>query len=323
MTKKNVFKAINWNDIPDPIDKEVWEKLTSQFWLDTRFPISNDISSWNSFSDGWKWLIMRNFAGLTLLDTLQSQVGALRMIPDAITPHEEAVFTNIAFMESVHAKSYSTIFQTLSTGKEIDRVFAWSEENVYLQRKAEIIMDFYEGADPLKRKIASTLLESFLFFSGFYLPLWLNSQGKLTQTADIIKFILKDESIHGWYIGQKFQTGFNKLSADEQEEMKDWTYEFLQELYDNEEKYTEDLYDEFDLTEDVKVYLRYNANKALQNLGFEALFDHEEINPMIRASLSLEAETHDFFSTTGTYVMGKTEATTDEDWEDEEFDEDF
>lgn len=323
MTKREVFKAINWNVIPDPLDKEVWDKLTANFWIDTRFPISNDLKSWHTFSDEWRWLILRNFAGLTLLDTLQSQVGAISMMPDATTPHEEAVLTNIAFMESVHAKSYSTIFQTLATGDEIDRVFKWSEENEYLQNKAHIIMDYYEGADPLKRKIASTLLESFLFFSGFYLPLWLNSQGKLTQTADIIKFIIRDEAIHGYYLGQKFQKGFEKLTPDEQEEMKDWTYEFLQELYDNEVRYTEDLYDEFDLTEDVKIYLRYNANKALQNLGFEALFEFEAINPVIRAGLSLETETHDFFSTTGSYTMGKTEATTDDDWGDDEFGDDF
>ena len=50
---------------------------------------------------------MRVFTGLTLLDTIQGTVGAVSLIPDAITPHEEAVYTNIAFMESVHAKSYS------------------------------------------------------------------------------------------------------------------------------------------------------------------------------------------------------------------------
>ena len=33
------------------------------------------------------------------------------------------------------------------------------------------------------------------------------------------------------------------------------------ELYDNEEQYIEDLYDELGLTEDVKKFLRYNAIK--------------------------------------------------------------
>lgn len=76
------------------------------------------------------------------------------MIADAATPYEEAVLTNIAFMESVHAKIDSSIFSTLCSTKEIDAAFDWSEANPYLQRKAQIIVDYYRSDDPLKRKAA-------------------------------------------------------------------------------------------------------------------------------------------------------------------------
>ena len=90
-------------------------------------------------------LTMRVFTGLTLLDTIQGTVGAVSLIPDALTPHEEAVYTNIAFMESVHAKSYSSIFSTLCSTEQIDAAFDWSENNEFLQKKAEIVLDYYEG----------------------------------------------------------------------------------------------------------------------------------------------------------------------------------
>lgn len=61
-----------------------------------------------------------------------------------------------------------------------------------------------------------------------------------------------------------------------------------------------------------------NANKALMNLGYEALFPPEmaDVNPAILAALSPNAdENHDFFSGSGSsYVMGKTVETEDEDW---------
>ena len=41
----------------------------------------------------------------------------------------------------------------------------------------------FQGDEPLKRKVASTLLESFLFYSGFYLPIYWSSKAKLTNTA--------------------------------------------------------------------------------------------------------------------------------------------
>ncbi|HWS51253.1 MAG TPA: class 1b ribonucleoside-diphosphate reductase subunit beta, partial [Microbacterium sp.] len=275
--------------------------------------------SWNTLTPDEQLLTMRVFTGLTLLDTVQATVGAVSLIPDAITPHEEAVYTNIAFMESVHAKSYSSIFSTLASTKEIDEAFRWSVENPNLQKKAQIVTDYYRGDDPLKRKVASTLLESFLFYSGFYLPMHWSSRAKLTNTADLVRLIIRDEAVHGYYIGYKFQRGLETLDQAKRDELKDYTFSLLYELYDNEVQYTQDLYDGVGLTEDVKKFLHYNANKALMNLGYEAMFPSSvtNVNPAILSALSPNAdENHDFFSGSGSsYVIGKAEATEDDDWD--------
>ncbi|QIK83983.1 class 1b ribonucleoside-diphosphate reductase subunit beta [Sanguibacter sp. HDW7] len=311
--------AINWNRIEDDKDLEVWDRLTGNFWLPEKVPLSNDIQSWANFNDEEKTLTTRVFTGLTLLDTIQGTVGAVSLIPDALTPHEEAVYTNIAFMESVHAKSYSSIFSTLISTPEIDEAFRWSEENEALQRKAQIILDYYRGDDPLKRKVASTMLESFLFYSGFYLPMHWSSRARLTNTADLIRLIIRDEAVHGYYIGYKYQKGLERASQEVRDDMKAYTFELLFELYENEVQYTQDLYDGVGLTEDVKKFLRYNANKALMNLGYEGLFPKDEtnVNPAILSALSPNAdENHDFFSGSGSsYVIGKAVNTEDEDWE--------
>jgi ribonucleoside-diphosphate reductase beta chain len=315
---KLLTRPINWNKIEDPIDLDVWNRLTQNFWLPEKVPLSNDVQSWGQLRPNEQKLTMHVFTGLTLLDTIQGTVGAAALIPDARTPHEEAVITNIAFMESVHAKSYSSVFSTLCSTAEIDEAFRWSEDNPYLQKKAEIVLGYYRGDDPLKRKVASTLLESFLFYSGFYLPMYWSSRAKLTNTADLIRLIIRDEAIHGYYIGYKFQQGYNEASTARQEELKSYTYDLLLELYENEVKYTADLYDEIGLTSDVKKFLHYNGNKALMNLGFDPLFpkDETDVSPAILSALSPASdENHDFFSGSGSsYVIGKHEATTDDDW---------
>ncbi|GAB2526644.1 class 1b ribonucleoside-diphosphate reductase subunit beta [Microbacterium petrolearium] len=312
-------QAINWNRIQDDKDVEVWNRLTGNFWLPEKIPLSNDIQSWNTLTPEEQQLTMRVFTGLTLLDTIQGTVGAVSLIPDALTPHEEAVYTNIAFMESVHAKSYSSIFSTLCSTQEIDEAFRWSVENPNLQRKAQIVMEYYRGDEPLKRKVASTLLESFLFYSGFYLPMHWSSRAKLTNTADLIRLIIRDEAVHGYYIGYKFQKGLEQVDQAKRDEIKDYTFSLMYELYDNEVQYTQDLYDQVGLTEDVKKFLHYNANKALMNLGYEAMFPSSvtAVNPAILSALSPNAdENHDFFSGSGSsYVIGKHEQTEDEDWD--------
>ncbi len=105
----------------------------------------------------------------------------------------------------------------------------------------------------------------------------------MANVAEIIKLIIRDESVHGTYIGYKFQLGFNELPEAEQETLKDWMYNLLYELYENEERYTEELYDPIGWTEEVKTFLRYNANKALMNLGMDPLFPDtaNDVNPIV------------------------------------------
>jgi ribonucleoside-diphosphate reductase beta chain len=314
----SVPRAINWNKLEDDKDLEVWNRLTVNFWLPEKVPLSNDIQSWATLRPEERELTIRVFTGLTLLDTIQNTLGAPSMISDVQTPHEEAVLTNIAFMEAVHARSYSSIFSTLCMTKEVDEAFRWSEDNPHLQAKARLIVEKYAaGADPLKRKIASVFLESFLFYSGFYLPMYWSSRAKLTNTADLIRLIIRDEAVHGYYIGYKFQRALERESDARRAELKDYAFALMFELYEIEAKYTAELYDGIGLTEDVKAFLHYNANKALQNLGYEALFPPAacDVNPAIMAALSPDSENHDFFSGSGSsYVIGKAVATEDDDW---------
>lgn len=309
------LEGINWNTIPDPKDLEVWNRLTSNFWLPEKVALSNDIAGWNTMTEAEKTATMRVFTGLTLLDTMQGTVGAVAMIPSAQTPHEEAVYTNIAFMESVHARSYSNIFMTLASTREINAAFEWSRSNLHLQKKSQIILERYHSLDPLRMRAASTMLESFLFYSGFYLPLRFAAHSKLTNTADIIRLIIRDEAVHGYYIGHKFQ---RLLQASQRDEMQDWCVDLLLDLYANEVEYTRSIYDPLGWAEDVQKFLRYNANKALQNLGFDAIFPADDcaFHSAVMTSLNPAGdENHDFFSGSGSsYIIGKAEQTTDEDW---------
>ena len=313
-----IYKGINWNAIEDIMDKKTYEKLCEQFWLSTRMPVSKDKADWSKLPDNEKRLVERVFVGLTLLDTLQSEDGVEAIREDVRTKHEIAVLNNIQFMESEHARSYSSIFSTLNTNKEIREIFEWSEHHDTLQNKAKMVSEVYKNGTALQKKVASVFLESFLFYSGFYTPLHYLGRSKLMNVAEVIKLIIRDESVHGAYIGYKFQLGFNELSKEEQEELKNWSYSFLYQLYDNEVKYTQYLYDEIGWTEEVKTFLRYNANKALMNLGLSPLFPDtaDDVNPIVINGISTGTTNHDFFSSVGNgYLLSVVEDMQDSDYD--------
>jgi hypothetical protein len=121
----------------------------------------------------------------------------------------------------------------------------------------------------------------------------------------------------GITLGYKYQKGLEHISESAREELKHFAFDLLMELYDNEARYTEELYAETGWVDDVKAFLCYNANKALMNLGYEALFPPEmaEVNrqslPRCRPTL-----TKTTISSRVRFILcdGKAVETEDDDW---------
>ena len=317
MTSKH--KTINWNRIEDELDDYVWDKATSQFWLDTRVPISNDLADWRELSSIEQEVIKKVVGGLALLDTLQSEKGVNAMRGDVRTHKEAAILNNFLFMESIHAKSYGTILTSLNSIKSINEIYDWMNNDERMQYKAKRINDIYKTGNGLQKKIASIFLEGILYYSNFFAPLWYRGSNKLANLAELIKLIIRDESVHGTYLGYKFQLTYNELPEEEQKKLLDWMYPLLEDLMENELAYTEEIYSPIGIAEDVKTFVRYNANKSLQNMGFPAYYDNanlDDVNPIVMNGISIETSNHDFFSQVGAgYLMGDAESMVDEDYD--------
>lgn len=302
--EKKIYEAVNWNTPENDYVEIFWEQNLRQFWIDTEYIPSRDVDSWNGLTDEMRLAYMHVLGGLTLLDTLQSHTGMPKIIDHIKSLQNRSVLSYMTMMESIHAKSYSTIFTSVATTREINETFRWVQENPHLQYKANKIDNYYQkmnNPEASQRDVAmalaaSVFLETYLFYSGFFLPLWLAGQGEMVASCDIIKKIIADESIHGVFVGLLFQDLYNSFEKEVQDGMKVELKELMYDLYENEAKYTDEIYGELSLTGDVKEYIKYNANKALMNLGFEEEFEIKEVNPIVLNGLNVETTQHDFFS---------------------------
>lgn len=321
-----VQKAVNWNEPDTPYVLPFWEQNVKQFWIDTEFIPANDLDSYRKMTEKMKDTYIKVLGGLTLLDTVQNNDG-MPMIARHQKSHQvRTILSFMGMMEGIHAKSYSTIFTTIASKDEIDSVFAWVQTSHHLQEKARIIKTYYlnidgdESPQPehlYMAMVASIFLESFLFYSGFFLPLYLAGHGEMRACGDIIKKILQDENVHGLFVGLLAQDVLKTISPEKQELLAIEVDMLLEKLMENEISYTEELYEPLDLAEEVADFLRYNANKALQNLGLTEKYPNTEINPVVMNGLSLETTQHDFFSTKGTNYEVSLEVV---QLEDEDFD---
>ncbi|WP_270647914.1 class 1b ribonucleoside-diphosphate reductase subunit beta [Paeniclostridium hominis] len=314
-----VHKAVNWNKEDDGFTQAFWDQNVKQFWLPEEISVSKDLKTWNDLKESEKELYKKVLAGLTLLDTKQGNNGVPSMMSLTDNLQRKAVLSFMGTMEEIHAKSYSSIFMTLLTTTQIDELFDWIESEPTLQRKADLILAQYENTTDQRSlylsMVTSVFLESFLFYSGFFYPLYLAGQGKMVASGEIISLILRDESLHGKYIGLLAQEIYDTFNEDEKFKLKVKMYEIFEALMENEINYTKKIYEGSGLIDEVINFLQYNANRALENLGFEDYYKVSEINPIVLNGLSTETKSHDFFSTKGNgYQKGIYEELEDEDF---------
>lgn len=314
-----IHNAVNWNREEDGFTQAFWEQNVKQFWLPEEISVSKDIKIWNELSNKEKELYKKVLGGLTLLDTKQGNNGIPSMMSLTENLQRKAVLSFMGTMEEIHAKSYSSIFMTLLSNSEIDELFEWIETEPTLQRKADLVLSQYENTTNQEglylSMVTSVFLESFLFYSGFFYPLYLSGQGKMVASGEIISLILRDESLHGKYIGLLAQEIYDSFDKMDKEILEEKMYSILYRLMENEIEYTNIIYRESGLEKEVVNFLKYNANRALENLGFEKLYTVDAINPIVLNGLSTETKTHDFFSTKGNgYQKGVYEELEDEDF---------
>jgi ribonucleoside-diphosphate reductase beta chain len=296
-------KAVNWNRMDDEFTLMFWNQNVMQFWTEEEIPLSDDKMSWLQLTLEEQTAFKKALAGLTLLDTVQGGVGMPRIMDRIDSLQRKAVLSFMSMMEQIHAKSYSSIFTTLASSEEIDELFRWVEQHPLLQSKALLITERYDNIRSDKElyvaMAASVLLESFLFYSGFFYPLYLAGQGKMTSSGEIIDLILRDESIHGLFVGLLAQEKLRELPEDDQQWAKTEVRALLEELYDIELSYSNEIYSPIGLANEVQSYVRYNVNKAFMNLGLEPLFEDESINPIVLNGIRTHTKQHDFFSKKG------------------------
>lgn len=295
---------VDWTDAAfaegsggDPIDRSIHKLNKKNVWDPDKHDVSRDLENWFKLPPSWQTCVARVFAGLTRLDTVQALVGVPNISPHSLTPHEPHVYNGFNFYESVHAETYSRIFQSLLSPEKIAEANEWASTHPTLSKKLAIFERVYRSQDPALIRIASCFFEAFMFWTSFFLPLYMDGipNKRLQVTCTLIKLIMRDEGIHGYYIGYKYQQQIRDFAKHESEdtgrdfdvvlkEINDLYYQkalnLFMEIYELEMQYTEDLYGDVNLVEEVKQFLHYNANKAFMNLGYnEAIFPEEMSTP--------------------------------------------
>ncbi len=139
---------------------------------------------------------------LVFLDSIQ--VNNLPHINDFITAPEVSLIISIQdYQEAIHSQSYAYTIETVVPKYKREKIYDfWRSDDVLLERN-KYIADVYQAFinDPSEEKyfkvlIANYILEGLYFYNGFNFFYNLASRNLMTGTADVIRFINRDELTH-------------------------------------------------------------------------------------------------------------------------------
>lgn len=321
-TRESFFTGANWNQPEDDFTQDFFMELKSNIWHPEEIPVTSDKNTWSQLQERQQWAYSQNLQLLTFFDTYQGDLGMPvvgRALPSRFH-QRKAMLGMMGFEEnSIHAKSYSGIFQTLLPERE-KALIQWGEESDNLQKLVGTIVEQYQKMDKYvfyrdsgimdeedeiyrielwKTMVTSVFLESFLFYSGFYYPLYFYAQGKLMQSGEIINLIIRDELVHGVYVAKLAKEWFATFPGDEQKRLAQWAKERVIEIHDLQKKVVDEIYTPVGMEDEVKAFCRYNANKAFDHLNLTRVFPEEYINPAVLNGLNTATKDFDFFSMKG------------------------
>ena len=200
--KGNPTNLFNLNDVKYTWANKLYRGMMANFWIPEKVDLSIDSNDYKKLTKGEQTAYDGILSFLVFLDSIQ--VNNLPNITDSITAPEVALILNIqTYQEAVHSQSYAYTIETVIPKNKRDKIYDfWRTDEVLLERNtyiAGIYQDYIDSPTDknyFKVLIANYLLEGLYFYNGFNFFYNLASRNLMPGTADVIRYINRDELTH-------------------------------------------------------------------------------------------------------------------------------
>ena len=181
--------------------REVWQVMNANNWRPAEVDLSRDIKEYPLLSEGEKRMYDKSLAFLSNLDGIQFNNLMDNIGSHISSPEIRMCISRQCFEEANHVDSYATLIEAISADPaevymtfERDGILA--HKNKFILRQSELLGTEYSGHNFALALIANICLEGIYFYSGFLNFYTLARMGKMLGSADLIRFIQRDEETH-------------------------------------------------------------------------------------------------------------------------------
>ncbi|WP_417462158.1 ribonucleotide-diphosphate reductase subunit beta [Kordiimonas sp.] len=316
LEERHVYKPFRY-----PWAYEAWLTQQQIHWLPEEVPLAEDVRDWaRKLSESEKNLLTQIFRFFTQSD-IEVNNCYMKHYTKVFKPTEVqmmlAAFSNI---ETVHIAAYSHLLDTLGMPEAEYSAFLHYKE---MKDKYDYMQQF--NVDDLKSTaltvaVFGAFTEGLQLFASFAMLLNFPRFNKMKGMGQIISWSVRDESLHCESIIKLFRTLVSENPEIWDEDLKSQITEACRTIVEHEDAFIDLAFGmgpiEGLTAEEVKQYIRYIANRRLDQLDLDGIYDIE-INPLPWLDSMLNAVEHtNFFENRATeYSKAATQGSWDEAFE--------
>lgn len=282
-TNLNDFNNMKYSWVSD-----WYRQAMNNFWIPEEINLSQDFKDYPRLDKAERTAYDKILSFLVFLDSLQS--NNLPTVSEYITANEVNLCLHIqAFQECIHSQSYSYMLDTICSPEERnDILYQWKTDEHLLKRNkfiGDCYNEFHEKRDKfslMKTLIANFILEGIYFYSGFMFFYNLSRNGKMSGSAQEIRYINRDENTHLWL----FRSIILELKKEEPDMFTPDRIKVYEDMM-REGVRQEIAWGQYVIGNDVQGlneqmvsdYIRYLGNLRWSGLGFGFLYDDNRKEP--------------------------------------------
>lgn len=277
--QRNYFKPFSY-----PWAYDAFLMSEKMHWLHTEVPMIEDVNDWkNKLTESEKQFLTHIFRFFTQGDIDVAGAYVTNYLPNFPAPEVRMMLSSFAAREAIHVAAYSHLIETLGMPETTYNEFLQYEE---MKDKHEYIESFIaQDENSVAQQVAvfSAFTEGMQLFSSFVMLLNFTRFGKMKGMGQIIAWSQVDESLHTESMIKLFREFVKENKHIWTDELKSQLYTIAQTMVDLEDKFIDLAFGVNEMQgltkEEVKLYIRYIADRRLIALGLKGIFKIKK-NPL-------------------------------------------
>lgn len=181
---------------------KLWDLMEANTWFPKEVDTTDDVRDYNfNLTGAEKRMYDLVWSQLISMDSFQTNNLADNINPYITAPEINAILVRQAYEEANHSKSYAVMVEAIC--ENTDLIYEMEKHDAVLKKKNDYISSVYEdlAGDVTEEKlvlamVANQILEGIYFYSGFTAIYALARAGKMLGSAQMIRFIQRDEITH-------------------------------------------------------------------------------------------------------------------------------